>query len=104
MHLPVTAPGIELRISNMNGVIVQAASDMLYYSAKFGGSMNGEWLELIPGGSEPGSMYYAYDDCLAAPSRLKIEIRPVRVSAESSEERNTRNDALRDDTVSETEL
>lgn len=103
-HVPRTAPGVELRISNMNGTLVQATSERLYYIAKYGYTDDSAWLELIPGGSEPGSMYYAYDDCLAAPSRLKIEIRPVRTSAESASQFNPRNYASGPDIVEIPEL
>jgi len=78
-------PGIRLRISNISGELVDADSDHLYYSAKFGNPVpcgpdclqscdKHGWLELIPGA---GEMTYLYDADMPLPGRLKIEVKPV---------------------------
>ena len=78
-------PGIRLRISNINGKLVDTDSDHLYLSAKFGalepcapdclpGCDKHGWLELIPGA---GQMEYVYPADNLAPARIKVEIKPV---------------------------
>lgn len=90
---PLWYPGIELRISTPDGVIVDADSAHLYYSAKYGGPKpctpaclpgcyEHGWLNLVAGGGElvggELGMLSPAEEYSAVP--LKIEIRPVRLS------------------------
>lgn len=81
---PETYPGIRLRISVASGVVVDANSEHLYYSAKYGGPVEPcgpacppdcdkhGWLDLIAGG-DAGTT-----DFSTVP--LKIAIKPVRLA------------------------
>jgi hypothetical protein len=89
---PRTFPGIRLRISTINGVIVEANSEQLYLSAKFAGPepctpmclpgcMKHGWLNLIAG-MDPRDMgqFVPPGDFSMVP--LKIEIRPEQIPVE----------------------
>ena len=74
---PASRPGIELRISTPDGVVVESDSESLYLMAKFGG-IPGEWFALIGGGpSGPFGMPTPFGEYSVVP--LKIEIRPVMI-------------------------
>ena len=78
---PPAYPGIELRISTRDGVVVEADSASLYYSAKFGG-IPGEWFALIGGGrggGELGELGMPTPAGEYSVVGLKIEIRPVMI-------------------------
>jgi hypothetical protein len=90
---PPWYPGIRLRISTRDGVIVDAGSDHLYYSAKYGGpepctpaclpgcEKHG-WLNLVAGGGSLGMLSPVTQEFSQVP--LKIEIRPVRLGDPTS--------------------
>lgn len=83
--------GIRLRISNMNGTLLEADSDHLYHSAVYGlitghsnecgpmcqpGCTTHGWYEIIPGLEMP----YTYDPAEPRQCHLRIEIKPVHLT------------------------
>ncbi len=85
---PPPRPGIRIRISTRDGVVVDADSEHLYYSAKFGGAPGCDpgclpgcdkhgWLNLVGGGpvGQQMGMPCPAGEFSAVP--IKIEIKPI---------------------------
>lgn len=73
---PKTFPGVQFRISTINGVIIDINSEQLYYAARYGEYCDEHgWLNLVAGGADgmqvPGSEFSVVP--------LKVEIKPVQI-------------------------
>ena len=64
-------PGIRLRVSTKDGVVLELDSDELYLAARFAGS-NG-WRALIPGGPDGAGEFSTVP--------VKIEIKPEKLDS-----------------------
>jgi hypothetical protein len=83
----ITYPGVIFRLSTPSGVVVQATSEHLYYSAKYAGTSHCNpscladcdkhgWLNLISGGFDGWA-----EEFTTVP--VKIEIKPTQIEPES---------------------
>ncbi len=89
---PLWHPGVRFRILTPDGLIVDADSDRLYYSAKYGGEFCSPgcvpgcdehgWLSLVGGGGDLGMLSPAGEFSVVP---LKVEIRPVRLNDPTSD-------------------